>query len=53
VRGEIAGGPVLAVSLSGLTLCSTVFVTLCPANTLLTLIKIADLITYTPLKRRV
>lgn len=53
VRGEIAGGPVLAVSLSGLALCSAVFVTLCPANALLALVAVAGLVTYTPLKRRV
>jgi geranylgeranylglycerol-phosphate geranylgeranyltransferase len=53
VRGEIAGGPVLAVSLVGLALCSAVFVILCPANGLLALAAVVGLLTYTPLKRRV
>jgi len=53
VRGEIAAGPVLAVSLGGLALCSAVFVALCPANALLALAAVAGLLTYTPLKRRV
>jgi 4-hydroxybenzoate polyprenyltransferase len=53
VRGEIAAGPVLTVSLGGLALCSAVFVALCPANGLLALAAVAGLLTYTPLKRRV
>ena len=51
VRGEIAGGPVLAVSLGGLALCSATFVALCPANAFLALAAVVGLLTYTPMKR--
>ena len=52
VRGELAPGPVLAVSLAGLLACSAVFWRLEPRTLVLAVAAVAGLATYTPLKRR-
>jgi geranylgeranylglycerol-phosphate geranylgeranyltransferase len=52
VRGEIAPGAVLAVSLAGLAACSAVFFALDARTLLLAAAAVIGLATYTPLKRR-
>ena len=52
VRGELAPGAVLAVSLLGLAGCSLVFFLLDPRTLALAAAAVVGLATYTPLKRR-
>jgi len=52
VRGELAPGPVLAVSFAGLAACSAVFWLLDPRTLVLAAAAVVGLATYTPLKRR-
>jgi 4-hydroxybenzoate polyprenyltransferase len=52
VRGEIAPGPVLAVSLAGLAACALVFWALDRRTLALAGAAVLGLATYTPLKRR-
>lgn len=52
VRGEIAPGAVLAVSLTGLCACALVFWVLDPRTLVLASAAVVGLVTYTPLKRR-
>jgi 4-hydroxybenzoate polyprenyltransferase len=52
VRGELAPGPVLAVSLCGLAACAAVFWILDPRTLALAAAAVVGLAAYTPLKRR-